>query len=234
MTRDGARPATTVIRTCIRPSSTPWRRGGLRSDRFYAAAPNCSPTRPSILTERHPNRSGVFAPNHTIRPEEITLAQILKDAGYRTCHFGKWHVGAVKAVSPTSPGRMGYEEYLAHDNLFELDLSLSRNGADPEVIKGESSEICVDAAVAFVERVNAEGNAPYLITLWFGSPHSPYRALPDTAAQYAHVEGKELGDRFAEITAMDQALGRFRRVLQSTGEAEDTLLWFMSDNGMDP
>ncbi len=54
---------------------------GLRFDRFYAAAPNCSPTRAAILTGRHPNRSGVFAPNHTIRPEEITLAQILREAG---------------------------------------------------------------------------------------------------------------------------------------------------------
>ena len=95
--------------------------GGLRFDRFYAAAPNCSPTRASILTGRHPNRSGVFAPNHSTRPEEITIAQILRDAGYRTGHFGKWHVGAVKAASPTNPARMGYEEYLAHDNFFELN-----------------------------------------------------------------------------------------------------------------
>ncbi len=205
---------------------------GLRFDRFYAAAPNCSPTRTSILTGRHPNRSGVFAPNHTTRPEEITLAQILKDAGYRTGHFGKWHVGAVKSASLTSPGRMGYDEYLAHDNFFEMDPPLSRNGADPEIIKGESSEICVDAAIDFAARVNAEGDAPYFITLWFGSPHSPYRALPDEVAAYAHVEGEELAARFAEITAMDRALGRFRDALRATGEADDSLVWFTSDNGI--
>ena len=74
---------------------------GLRFDRFYSAAPNCSPTRASILTGRHPNRSGVFAPNHSTRPEEITIAQILRSVGYRTGHFGKWHVGAVKSASPT-------------------------------------------------------------------------------------------------------------------------------------
>ena len=205
---------------------------GLRFDRFYAAAPNCSPTRTSILTGRHPNRSGVFSPNHTTRPEEITIAQILKDAGYRNGHFGKWHVGAVKAASPTNPARMGYEEYLAHDNFFELDPPLSRNGADPEIIRGESSEICVDAAVSFIRRVRGEGDDPFFVTLWFGSPHSPYRALPEDAALYDDVPGRELGDRFAEITAMDRALGRFRQVLRALGVAEDTLLWYMSDNGI--
>ncbi len=205
---------------------------GLRFDRFYAAAPNCSPTRTSILTGRHPNRSGVFSPNHTTRPEEITVAQILTDAGYRTGHFGKWHVGAVKAASPTNPARMGYEEYLAHDNFFELDPPLSRNGADPEIIQGESSEICVDAAISFLERVRGEGDAPFFVTLWFGSPHSPYQALPADAALYDDVPGRDLGNRFAEITAMDRALGRFRQVLQTMGEAEDTLLWYMSDNGV--
>ena len=83
---------------------------GLRFDRFYSAAPNCSPTRASILTGRHPNRSGVFALNHSTRPEEISIARILRSAGYRTGHFGKWHVGAVKAASPTNPARMGFEE----------------------------------------------------------------------------------------------------------------------------
>ena len=205
---------------------------GLRFDRFYAAAPNCSPTRASILTGRHPNRSGVFAPNHTIRPEEISIARILRNAGYRTGHFGKWHVGAVKAASPTNPSRMGYEEYLAHDNFFELDPPLSRNGAAPEIVLGESSGICVDAALGFLRRIRAEGDAPFFVTLWFGSPHSPYRALPEDAALYADVEGRDLANRFAEITAMDRALGRFRQALRDSGEAEDTLLWYMSDNGV--
>ena len=206
--------------------------GGLRFDRFYAAAPNCSPTRTSILTGRHPNRSGVFAPNHSTRPEEVTIAQILRNSGYRTGHFGKWHVGAVKAASPTNPARMGYEEYLAHDNFFELDPPLSRNGAAPEIIRGESSEICVDAAISFLETVRSEGSDPFFITLWFGSPHSPYRALPEDLALYPDVPGDDLAGRFAEITAMDRALGRFRQWLRDAGVANDTLLWYASDNGI--
>ncbi len=76
---------------------------GLRFDRFYAGAPVCSPTRASVMTGRHPNRSGVFLWNYAIRPEEVTIAQVLKKAGYRTGHFGKWHLGPVKADSPVNP-----------------------------------------------------------------------------------------------------------------------------------
>ena len=119
---------------------------GLRFDRFYAAHPSCSPTRASFLTGRHPNRMGTFAPGWSIRPEEITIAQILHKAGYECAHFGKWHVGTVKAGSPLNPGAMGFDEWLSHDNFFELNPSLSRNGASPEVIQGESSEILVSEA----------------------------------------------------------------------------------------
>ena len=68
---------------------------GLRLDNFYAQ-PSCSPTRGSVLTGRHPNRYGIFRPGYSIRPEEVTLAHLLKDAGYATAHFGKWHVGPFK------------------------------------------------------------------------------------------------------------------------------------------
>ncbi|REJ87001.1 MAG: N-acetylgalactosamine-6-sulfatase, partial [Planctomycetota bacterium] len=69
---------------------------GLRLDRFYSASPVCSPTRGSVMTGRHPNRYGTFTPNWSIRPEEITIAQLLSRAGYACAHFGKWHLGPVK------------------------------------------------------------------------------------------------------------------------------------------
>jgi arylsulfatase A-like enzyme len=203
---------------------------GLQLDRFYAAAPVCSPTRTALLTGRHPNRSGVFAPNYSTRPQEITLAQILKDAGYRTGHFGKWHVGAVKAASPTNPSKMGFDEYLSHDNFFELNPPLSRNGADPVLHKGESSLIVVEAAGQFVRKVQKEGR-PFFVCLWFGSPHAPYEGLPEDVALYANVKDEEQKHRFAEITAMDRAIGKFRTRLKDLGLADNTLLWYSSDNG---
>ena len=206
-------------------------RTALRLDRFYAASPVCSPTRASVLTGRHANRSGAFAPNYSTRPEEITIAQILKQAGYRTGHFGKWHVGAVKKESPVNPGRMGFDEYLSHDNFFEMNPPLSRNGAPPEIHRGESSELIVAEAATFAEKIRAE-NKPFFIVIWFGSPHGPYSGTEKDVALYGQVPNEEMRKRFAEITAMDRAIGTFRQKLRALGVADNTLVWYNSDNGL--
>src|SRR5688572_20740143 len=115
-------------------------RTGLRLDRFYSGGSSCSPTRATVMTGRHHNRSGTFQPGWSLRPEEITVAHLLKQAGYATGHFGKWHLGPVNAKSPTNPGKMGFDEFLSHDNFFELNPHFSRNGGPPQQFKGESSE----------------------------------------------------------------------------------------------
>lgn len=225
---------------------------GLRFDRFYAAHPSCSPTRASFLTGRHPNRIGTFAPGWSLRPEEISIAHILRKAGYRCGHFGKWHVGAVKKESPVNPGAMGFHEWLSHDNFFELNPSLSRNGDPPEVIKGESSEVLVDQAIRFIETATQSGK-PFLAVVWFGSPHEPYSGLPsdlslyddlpqkyskpvrltsnETGGQITRPQGEVLRERYAEITAMDRAIGNLRRHLAMRNLRDNTLLFYCGDNG---
>ncbi len=202
---------------------------GLRFDRFYAGAPNCAPTRASCMTGRHANRSGTFAPNWATRPEEITLAQLLKKAGYRTGHFGKWHLGAVKAGSPVNPRALGFDEYLSHDNFFEMDPPLSRNGAGPEIIKGECSEIVMDAAIEFIRSAK---DGPFFAVVWFGSPHGPYKGAEQDLKHYDMVENEESRHRFAEITGLDRSMGALRKALREMGLAENTLLWYCSDNGI--
>ncbi len=203
---------------------------GLRLDRFYAASPVCSPTRASVMTGRHANRSGCFGAGWSIRPEEVTLGKLMKDAGYRTAHFGKWHVGAIKEGSPLSPKALGFDENLSHDNFFEINPELSRNGLPAQRIEGESSEILVGEALAFAHKANGEGK-PFFIIVWFGSPHSPYVASKEDSAPYAEL-GSELSQRLGELAAMDRAIGTFREGLDAMGERPDTLLWFNSDNGI--
>jgi len=203
---------------------------GLRLDRFYAASPVCTPTRASVLTGRHANRSGAFGAGWSIRPEEVTLAPILNAAGYRTAHFGKWHVGAIKEGSPLSPNRLGFDESLSHDNFFELNPELSRNGKPAQRIEGESSEILVKEALAFAAK-SQSGDKPFFIVIWFGSPHSPYESLENDRAPYKQL-GEELSHRLGEIAAMDRAIGMFRDGLDELGERNNTLLWFNSDNGI--
>jgi len=204
---------------------------GLRFDRFYSGAPVCSPTRGSVMTGRHPNRFGCFTWNYSIRPEEITIAEILKQAGYATGHFGKWHLGPVKRDSLTNPGANGFDHWLSHDNFFELDPPLVRDGGSPQTYPGESSEIVVEAAIDFIDRTR-RGNRPFFVVVWFGSPHGPYRGIDRDLAVYDNVENEQLKHRFAEITAMDRALGRLRDHLRGQGLADNTLLWYCSDNGI--
>ena len=87
---------------------------GIRFDRWYAAAPVCSPTRGSCLTGRHPYRYGIYTANAGhMKPEEITLAEVLKKQGYTTGHFGKWHLGTLtKTVRDANRG--GTEKGLPH------------------------------------------------------------------------------------------------------------------------
>lgn len=225
---------------------------GFRFDRFYAAHPTCSPTRASFLTGRHPNRMGTFAPGWSFRPEEITMAHVVNNAGYRCGHFGKWHVGAVKKESPVNPGAMGFHEWVSHDNFFELNPSLSRNGGPPEVIQGESSEILIDEAIRFINEAK-QADKPFLAVVWFGSPHEPYSGLPDDLALYDDLpakytkqvkltsnetggrttrpQGEVLRERYAEITAMDRAIGKLRIHLADQRLRDNTILFYCGDNG---
>ena len=74
-------------------------KSGLRFNRFSTAHFNCSPTRASIMTERHPNRMGTFSPGAPIRAQELTVARVLQSAGYATGHFGKWHLNGISMAS---------------------------------------------------------------------------------------------------------------------------------------
>lgn len=203
-------------------------RTGLRFDRFYAAAPVCSPTRGSVMTGRTPNRFGCFKWGYTLRPEEVTVAEVLRDAGYATGHFGKWHLGSMRADSPVSPGQSGFEQWFSSPNFFDIDPWMSHGGKAFQT-KGEGSEVIVDAALDFI-RKSVREDRPFLAVVWFGSPHAPHAALEADLAIYAD-QPKNKRAFLAEITAMDRAMGKLRKGVRDAGVADKTLLWYCSDNG---
>jgi len=141
---------------------------GLRLDRFYSAHPSCSPTRGSVITGRHPNRYGTFTPNYSIRPQEIGVAHILAKAGYTCGHFGKWHLGPVKADSPTNPGAFGFHQWLSHDNFFELNPTLSRNGG-PSDSRRKFRDHCYGNDSFFENRPKAKEAIFRRCLVWFTS-----------------------------------------------------------------
>lgn len=200
----------------------------LRFDHFYAAAPVCSPTRASVLTGRHPNRATVFKWGHSLRPQEVTIAETLGAAGYATGHFGKWHLGSVRKGSPVNPGAQGFDEWLSAENFYDNDTILSREGTAVQM-KGESSFLAVDAAIDFIGK-HSKTEKPFLAVVWFGSPHSPHIAAAEDKVIYADQAAKDQ-DFFGEITGMDRAFGKLRAAISELGIRDNTILWYTSDNG---
>lgn len=201
---------------------------GLRFDHFYAAAPVSSPTRGSVMTGRNPNRFGCFSYGRTLRPQEITVAEALKTAGYVTGHFGKWHLGPVRKGSPINPGNSGFDEWFSSPNFFDNNPILSREGKAVQTY-GESSMVTVDAAIDFVHK-QSNNKQPFFVVVWFGSPHNPYSAIEKDREPYAGLEEK-LQNYYGEITGMDRAFGKLRQELKTLHIDKNTILWFCSDNG---
>ncbi len=199
----------------------------MRFDRFYAAAPVCSPTRASVMTGRHPNRMGAFTWGHTLRPQEKTVPEILKKQGYVAGHFGKWHLGSVRVGSPVNPGTSGFDHWFSAPNFFDNHPILSREGTAVKT-EGESSMVTVDAALDFIH--SHHGKQPYLAVVWFGSPHGPHEAMAEDRLPYAGLD-TALQHFYGEISAMDRAFGKLRDEVRALPNNEHTLIWYCSDNG---
>jgi len=158
---------------------------GLTLSRFYAAAPNCSPTRAALLTGRSNDRTGVLDHGYRLRHEEVTLAETLAAAGYATGHFGKWHLNGLRgpgvpilAADPYGPGAAGFETWVSSSNYFGDDPMLSRNGVFV-TLQGESSEAITAEAIGFMRGAAAAGRP--CTTTW----HSPSRtpSQPSTSCR---------------------------------------------------
>ena len=199
---------------------------GFVFDRFYAGAPVCSPTRASVMTGRSPIRTKVTNHGRYLRPQEQTIAETLQAAGYVTGIFGKVHLGSGQPDSPCNPGGMGFDEWAIGLNFFDNDPYLSRNGK-VEHRKGKGSAILIDDTIAFLKK-HKGGGRPMFAVAWFPSPHDPHREVPAGPGLY---DGQKQAGYYREITLLDQQLGRLRDELRALGIADNTILWYCSDNG---
>jgi arylsulfatase A-like enzyme len=208
---------------------------GLRFNRFYAGAPVCSPTRASVLTGRSNDRTAVYSHGFAMCRQEKTIAQALKNAGYKTAHFGKWHLNGLKgpgvpilASDNRSPGAFGFDEWLSVTNFFDIDPVMSHNGEFVEM-KGESSEIIVSEALQYIEKEKDKGK-PLFVVIWYGSPHGPWRAYDKDKKVFDNLDDKSQ-NHYGELVAMDKSIGDLRDGLRKMKMEENTLVWFNSDNG---
>ncbi|MDW7695767.1 sulfatase-like hydrolase/transferase [Flammeovirgaceae bacterium SG7u.111] len=243
----------------ITPQLDDMAESGIRFTDFYAAAPLCSPTRASVLTGRAPFRQGVLAA-HTggMRPAEKTIAEYLKKEGYATGFFGKWHLGWIEPdkvetrgfYSP--PWHHGYDEVFAtksavptwnptktpegwtgfgsrEDGSWGGSIYIHNGVPVTENLEGDDSRVIMDRAVPFIEKSIDEGK-PFFATIWFHTPHEPIAAGPEYLAKYPDL-AEEQKHLYGCITAMDDQIGRLRKLLRDKGIEENTILFFCSDNG---
>lgn len=247
--------------------------GGVRFERFYSASAVCSPTRASCLTGRHPERMGIVYANKGHLPaEEINLAGLLQKAGYRTGHFGKWHLGTLTtevkdsnrggpqgAAHYAPPWERGFEVCFSTeakvptwDPMIRPKASETRGTwwtpagerpAEPygtrywnekgveqkDGLEGDDSRVVMDRAATFITDA-AAGKAPFFAVIWFHTPHLPVVAGGKYAEMYEAHDGHERS-YYGCITAMDDQVGRLRALLRELDLADDTMVWFCSDNG---
>ncbi|NWK57330.1 sulfatase-like hydrolase/transferase [Verrucomicrobiaceae bacterium N1E253] len=249
---------------------------GLRMDRFYSASAVCSPTRASCLTGRNPYRTGVFYANTGIlRPEEITLPEILQEYGYATGHFGKWHLGTLttkekdanrgkpgetKLFNPPSEHGYGmcfvteskvptYDPMKKPKDFGQGNLRLGwapLSEGQPfthygthywdiegkkvnDNLDGDDSRVIMDRVLPFIDQ-SVESKKPFIAVVWFHTPHLPCVAGPRHQEMYKDYP-LEQRNYAGCVTAMDEQIGRLRAHLAERGVADNTMIWFCSDNG---
>jgi len=204
-------------------------RDGLAHERFYVS-PVCAPTRASILTGRDALRTGVFyvtRNGEALPSSEVTIAEYLKEHGYRTGLFGKWHNGA---HYPEHPNGQGFDEFIGftsgHTTSY-FDTVLEKNG-QPYQTKGYLPDVLTQEAINFI----VEGEVPFFTMIAFNTPHSPFE-LPEE--YFNKYKKRGLSDLNASVYGMveniDDNFGKILATLDERGIREDTIILFLSDNG---
>lgn len=213
---------------------------GLRLTDCYAAAPVCSPSRSGLLTGRIPNRLGVYdwipekSPMH-LKSREITVAKLLQEAGYSTCHVGKWHCnGYFNSPEQPQPGQHGFDYWFSTQNnavpSHKNPKNFVRNGQPVGAMTGYSSQIIVDEAISWLD--HHDKSKPYLLMVWLHSPHETIATANQYVEQYnAVAQSPQQAEYFGNVTQLDYEVGRLLKSLEQRGDRDSTLIYFSSDNG---
>lgn len=216
-------------------------RQGIRLTDCYASSPVCSASRAGLLTGRTPNRTGVYdwiPENHVMHlgRNEVTIATLLRNAGYDTAHTGKWHLnGFFNSPKQPQPGDHGFNHWFATQNnalpSHENPTNFVRDAREVGPLKGFSSQLVADEAIKWLKE-GRDKSKPFFLNVWFHEPHEPVASPKDLVAKYLPVaKNEDQAQFFANVENVDKAVGRIMAVLDEMKLAKNTLVYFTSDNG---
>jgi len=204
----------------------------VRLDRFYVS-PVCGPTRASLLTGRYHPRTGAFGVTRrqeVIDPKEVTIAELMRDNGYATGCFGKWHNGT---VYPETPNGQGFDEFLGVlGGLSQLYFNpvLDHNGEEKEY-RGYITEILAENAIDWMGR-QLENDNPFFCYVPFNAPHTPGLVEEEYWKPYYEKNvGRWESVIYGMIDVIDEQIGQMLQFLEERNELDNTIVIFMSDNG---
>lgn len=217
---------------------------GVRFTSCYSAAPVCSSSRAGLMTGRTPSRTGVYdwiPGGHVmhLRSSEVTIATLLKQAGYDTCHVGKWHLnGKFNDPAQPQPGDHGFDHWMSTQNnaspSHENPKNFVRNGEPVGPQEGFSCQLVADEALRWLDGRKSEN--PFFLYVCFHEPHEPVASPMEIVKTYLDDDGPKARNEdeaqyFANVTNLDSAVGRLMASLKQRGLDEKTLVVFTSDNG---
>ena len=210
-------------------------RQGVRFTNAYVSSPVCSPTRAGLITGRYQQRFGhefnVSGPWVGLPTGEITLAQVMRNAGYATATVGKWHLGEAEEFHPLE---RGFDEFFGFLGLSHPYLV--RHQSLNRILRGKrgtrETEYLTDAfgreSVAFVER---NKDVPFFLFLSFSAVHTPMQAPPRYVNRFTEINDARRRTYAGMLSAMDDAIGRVLSSVRANGLDGRTLVFFISDNG---
>lgn len=212
---------------------------GMRLTSYYAPAANCSPSRTGLMTGRTPNRVGVynwipmFSPMHVGR-EEITIATLLRSAGYSTCHAGKWHLnGQFNLPGQPQPSDHGFDHWFSTQNnalpCHHDPDDFVRNGEPVGRLEGYSGPLVAGEAIRWLEH-GRDPEKPFFLFVCFHEPHEPI-ATDERFVRMYSSDDPSLPVHHGNVTQLDHAFGLLMQALDRLDLDEDTLVFFASDNG---
>ncbi|RTE53932.1 DUF4976 domain-containing protein [Arenibacter aquaticus] len=222
---------------------------GVNFKNAISVTPVCTPFRAAFLTGQYPTTTGMIFNDLHLPDESVTLAELFKDAGYKTGYIGKWHLDGMGRFDYTPPERrQGFDYWKALECSHDYNNLIYYEGNNSEKKKWEGYGPYAETqdAISYIQK-NAEEEDPFLMVLAWGAPHFPHASAPkefqrqfnkediilrgNVADDMSEKAKEEAVGYYSHILALDRCIGDLEKAIQDAGISDNTIIVFTSDHG---